>query len=108
MQIAFDLLAAVEADPLLRKIRIGVATGRVLARQGDIYGNTVNRASRLTALAASGEVLVDEDVADAMRKIDGVDVFAAGPTQLAGVGEVNVSAVSRTGSHTHIHEEFNR
>ncbi|WP_240796016.1 biotin--[acetyl-CoA-carboxylase] ligase [Yimella sp. RIT 621] len=108
VQIAFDLLAAVEADPLLRKIRIGVATGRVLARQGDIYGNTVNRASRLTALAASGEVLVDEDVADAMRKIDGVDVFAAGPTQLAGVGEVNVSAVSRTGSHTHIHEELNR
>lgn len=104
-QIAFDLVEAVERDPLLQRIRVGMATGRVLARQGDVYGNTVNRASRLTGHAAPGEVLVDGDTAEVLRRIEGIDVFDVGPVTLAGVGDVRAAAVSRTGSHTHTHAD---
>lgn len=101
VQIAFDLVEAVERDPLLQRIRVGVATGRVLGRQGDVYGNTVNRASRLTGHAAPGEVLVDEEAATVLRRIDGVDVFDVGPIQLAGFGDVQAAAVSRSGSRAY-------
>lgn len=104
-EIAFDLLAAVEADPMLGKIRVGVATGRVLARQGDVYGNTVNRAARLTSHASPGEILVDEEVAGQLSRFPGIDVFDAGPLHLTGVGQVNAAAISRIGSHTTAHKE---
>ncbi|MBD2759018.1 biotin--[acetyl-CoA-carboxylase] ligase [Yimella sp. cx-573] len=105
VQIGFDLLAAVERDPLIPRLRVGVATGRVLARQGDIYGNTVNRASRLTSTAAPGEMLVDEDVAAELRDRDDLQVFEIGPTVLQGVGEVHPCAVSLRRGYSTIHEE---
>lgn len=108
VQIAFDLLEAVERDPLIPRLRVGVATGRVLARQGDVYGNTVNRASRLTTTAAPGEVLVDEEVAKVMAGFDEVNVFDIGATVLPGVGEIYPSAVSRVGNSTTTHQEGNR
>ena len=46
-------------DPVLPDVRVGIATGPVLDRMGDVFGTTVNLASRLTALAAPGTVLVD-------------------------------------------------
>ena len=44
----------------------------VLTRMGDVFGTTVNLASRLTALAAPGTVLVDRDTADALERQRGV------------------------------------
>ncbi|GMA88341.1 hypothetical protein GCM10025868_35910 [Angustibacter aerolatus] len=40
-------------------VRVGMATGPVVARLGDVFGTTVNRASRLTAVARPNSVLVD-------------------------------------------------
>jgi len=42
----------------------GIATGPLVVRDGDIYGNTVNRASRIAGQAASGELLADHDVGE--------------------------------------------
>lgn len=92
-RIALDLVRAVEADPMLQRIRVGVATGRVLARQGDVYGNTVNRASRLTGQASPGQVLVDEETARVLRRVDDVEVSDVGPIELAGFGDVPAAAV---------------
>lgn len=93
--IAFDLLDALATSPKLPRLRIGIATGRVLARQGDVYGQTVNRASRLTSTAAPGEILVDAEVAGEAGRTADIDVFDVGVVRLPGVGDVQVSAISR-------------
>ncbi|MFN8216174.1 MAG: adenylate cyclase regulatory domain-containing protein [Solirubrobacterales bacterium] len=57
---ALDLIAAAEAEgdqfPLLRA---GLATGPTLPQSGDFYGRSVNLASRITAIARPGSVLLD-------------------------------------------------
>jgi adenylate cyclase len=52
--------AAEMAD--LPPVRAGIATGPVIARDGDYYGHTVNLAARLVAAAGSGTVLVTDTV----------------------------------------------
>lgn len=64
--------------------RAGVHYGPVVARNGDIYGSTVNLASRLASLAQPGTVMVTRPVALAVDEIP----FAAvpqGPTQVKGL-----------------------
>jgi adenylate cyclase len=51
--------------------RIGVHSGAALYRDGDYYGREVNRAARVVARAAGGEVLVTRPVVDAARRQDG-------------------------------------
>ncbi len=50
------------------RLRAGVATGEARERDGDIYGNAVNTASRLTAIARPGSVLADEATHDAVGR----------------------------------------
>lgn len=47
----------------LPDLRVGLACGTVLSRMGDVYGEPVNLASRLTSIARPGSVLVDRDLA---------------------------------------------
>lgn len=49
------------------RVRAGVAHGEVVSRLGDVFGPTVNVASRLTSVARPGTVVVDEGVHDALR-----------------------------------------
>ena len=49
--------------PLL--VRMGMNCGSVIEDRGDVYGTTVNAASRIAAKARSGQVLVSEAVRDA-------------------------------------------
>lgn len=46
------------------QLRVGVATGPAISRGGDWYGRPVNLASRLTAIARSGSVLVTRTTRD--------------------------------------------
>jgi adenylate cyclase len=71
--IALALRDRVRAEPVLPPLRIGLAAGPVLARYGDVYGEVVNIASRLTSHARPDSVLVDRAVAEAL---DGDPRFA--------------------------------
>lgn len=71
-EIALELLEAAERDPQLPALRTGLAYGPVVSRLGDVYGSTVNIASRLTSIARPGVVLVDREMRDAL---DGDDRF---------------------------------
>ncbi len=51
-------------------VRSGVAYGPVLPVMGDVFGTTVNLASRLTSLARPGTVLVDEQMAGVLARDD--------------------------------------
>lgn len=52
-------------DPFPR-VRAGIAHGAVVRRLGDVFGSTVNAASRLTSAARPGTVLVDSGVHEAL------------------------------------------
>lgn len=51
----------------LPELRVGMAYGTVLSRLGDVYGEPVNLASRLTSIARPGSVLVDREFADQLE-----------------------------------------
>jgi adenylate cyclase len=67
-------------------IRAGVAFGPAANHVGDWYGSTVNLASRLTARARPGSVLVTTEVKDAVSG-DGYAISSAGPKRLKGIAE---------------------
>jgi adenylate cyclase len=83
-RIALRLLQAVEADDKLPPVRAGVAYGPVVMRLGDVYGQPVNIASRLTTVARTDSVLVDEQLAEQLRDDDGFVLHALGPVAVRG------------------------
>jgi adenylate cyclase len=64
--IALGLRDRVRAEAVLPELRIGLATGPVLPHYGDVYGEVVNIAARLTSTAHPDSVLVDRGVAEAL------------------------------------------
>lgn len=66
VEVALDTLAAHQADDTLPEVRAGVACGPLLQRLGDVFGEPVNLASRLTDEARPGSLLVDAAAAEAL------------------------------------------
>ncbi|MGD9620091.1 MAG: adenylate/guanylate cyclase domain-containing protein [Mycolicibacterium sp.] len=62
LSAVFDLIDSVSADGDLPPLRVGVAYGPVVSRAGDVFGSAVNLASRVTAEASPGSVMVAESV----------------------------------------------
>jgi adenylate cyclase len=52
-------------------LRVAVATGEVLAREGDVFGPTVNLASRLVTVARRDTLLIDADTQSALSTTSG-------------------------------------
>jgi adenylate cyclase len=65
-EVALETVTAHAADESLPEVRAGLALGPVLDRLGDVFGEPVNLASRLTAEARPGSVLVDRQAAAAL------------------------------------------
>ena len=61
------LLSQCREEPRIPLTRTGIHSGTVLRRGGDVFGSTVNIASRLTTLAGPGELLTSEPMAEAAR-----------------------------------------
>ncbi|NYE36239.1 adenylate cyclase [Nocardioides cavernae] len=61
-----------DEDDAFPRVRAGIAHGPVVRRLGDVFGSTVNAASRLTSAARPGSVLVDAGLHDALAT-DGDD-----------------------------------
>jgi adenylate cyclase len=66
-EIGTRLAEQVPHHPALPELRVGLAYGTVLSRLGDVYGEPVNLASRITSIARPGSVLVDREFADAIE-----------------------------------------
>ncbi|HYN75913.1 MAG TPA: adenylate cyclase regulatory domain-containing protein [Candidatus Limnocylindria bacterium] len=69
-------------------VRVGLATGRVVHRMGDVFGTPVNLASRLTAFARPGSALSDATTAAAVGSMHGVGARALSPRSVRGLGIV--------------------
>jgi adenylate cyclase len=83
-EIAVRLSDPARAATGLPRLRVGMALGRVLIRFGDVYGPAVNLASRLTSLARPGTVLVDRELARALRGERAYRLHARRPAAVRG------------------------
>ncbi|MGP5724923.1 adenylate/guanylate cyclase domain-containing protein [Arthrobacter rhombi] len=93
-QISLTLATEFANDDFLPKARVSIVWGRILSRLGDVYGPTVNLASRLTALADPGTVWTDSVTAGTL---EGDDRFVLDPqptTQVRGFGDINPVVLS--------------
>ncbi len=71
VRVALEMAArGSDPDDSYPEVRAGVAYGEVVLRLGDVFGPTVNIASRLTSVARPGTVLVDRGVHDALAEDD--------------------------------------
>ena len=95
--IALALTEKVAADPELPEVRVGVAYGSVLARDGDFYGPVVNLASRVTGRARRGTVLASEPLHRVLADDRAFAWRRLGSRRIQGIGEV-VLFVLRRGS----------
>jgi adenylate cyclase len=80
--IGRELTSRHEKDPAFPQVRAGLAHGAVLARLGDVFGETVNIAARLTSLARPGTVLVNDTLH--ARLAEGVVVRRIPPASVRG------------------------
>jgi class 3 adenylate cyclase len=76
------------------RLHIGLHAGDVIHEKDNVYGGTVNIASRICALSAPGEILVSDVVRGMARSSAGVEFEDRGEQEMKGVGEpVRVYAV---------------
>ena len=61
---AEGIINVVGRDGRMPDVRVGLASGSVVMRLGDVFGPPVNLASRLTAVARRNRVIVDQATAD--------------------------------------------
>ena len=95
--IGLDLVDAMIHDEVLPDIRVGMAWGKAVSRLGDVFGTTVNRASRLTSVTPNGRVWVDDDLAKRLGTVSGFVVTPQRRRTLRGIGSVGPSELSRSG-----------
>jgi adenylate cyclase len=95
VDIGLDLAEAMDTDPMLPQVRVGVATGEVVARMGDVYGPTVNLASRLTGLSNPSRVLIDGATAAAIADYPHLEAATLGEAVLQDFGTVHMFGVRR-------------
>jgi len=61
---AEGIINVIGRDARMPDVRVGLATGSVVTRLGDVYGPPVNMAARLTAVARRNRIIVDETTAE--------------------------------------------
>jgi adenylate cyclase len=99
-RIGLALADAYADDELLGDVRVGMAAGPVLVRDGDYFGPTVNLAARIVQIAEPGTVLVSDEL-HAMLQANAGDELVGHPLRprvLKDVGRVQLwSCRRRTG-----------
>lgn len=102
VRIGLDLVDAYADDELLSDVRVGIATGPVLARDGDFFGTVVNRAHRTVSIGDAGTVLAGDEVHAAIEADpdgDPGDLVweQLKPRELKDIGRVRLWHVRRAG-----------
>lgn len=96
VEIALTLVERAEADEELPSLRSGLAYGMVLHRFGDVYGSTVNIASRLTSLAAPGRLLIDMELAGALAGDPDYVIRTRRPVSVRGYSRLKNATIRRS------------
>ena len=94
LDIASGLIEVIGQDSRLPDVRIGLATGPIVTRLGDVFGPPVNLAARLTALARRNRILVDDATVEGLRA-DSYEARRLTARPVRGFGLVEPVAVRR-------------
>jgi adenylate cyclase len=96
-EIAMTLAEVYGDDENLPDVRVGLATGPVLPREGDYFGPAVNRASRIVNIAYAGSAVVSDEVHQALEGDDRFGWKALRPRRLKGIGWTPLWVLTRPG-----------
>lgn len=94
IQTAEGIINVIGRDPRMPDVRVGLATGGVVLRLGDVFGPPVNMAARLTQVARRNRIIVDHATADRLPA-DVIEARALPPRPVRGFGVVEPVAVRR-------------
>lgn len=91
---AEGIVRVIGRDPRMPDVRVGLATGSVVMRLGDVFGPPVNLAARLTAVARRNRIIIDQGTAERLPE-DEFDTRALPPRPARGFGVIEPMAVRR-------------
>ena len=85
--IAQGIINVIGRDTRMPDVRVGLATGSVVMRLGDVFGPPVNLAARLTAVARRNRVIIDAATARAAARATSSRPGRCRPARCAGFGD---------------------
>jgi len=99
-QIGLSLAEAYAGDDLLSDVRVALAIGPVLVKDGDFYGPVVNLASRLVGVAHPGTVLISDGFKEALEQEGaiGIDTRPLRTRTLKDLGRIQMWKLIRAGT----------
>jgi len=93
--LALELAERFRDDDDLSDVRVGLACGAVLERDGDVYGNVVNLANRIVNVAYPGTVVISDELAEALRGDDEYVLRSLRSHFLRDIGRVQLYTLRR-------------
>lgn len=91
---AEGIVQVIGRDPRMPDVRLGLATGSVVLRMGDVFGPPVNLAARLTAVARRNRVIIDQSTAGQLPEAE-FDTRPLPPRPARGFGLIEPLTVRR-------------
>jgi adenylate cyclase len=95
--IGLELSDAFHDDETVNDVRVGIAYGPALAREGDLFGPTVNLAARLVGIAYGGAVVTSAEVREALADDDRFVFKGMRGRYLKNIGRVRLYVLRRSG-----------
>ncbi len=95
LDTAEAIIEVIGRDERMPDVRVGLASGAVVMRLGDVFGPPVNLAARLTTVARRNRVIIDESTAGMLPAAD-FETRPLPPRPLRGFGVVAPMTVRRT------------
>ncbi len=97
-EIGLELASQFASSTRLPPVRVGLAFGDALSRDGDYFGSVVNLAARIVQLAAPSEVLTSAAVESELTGSRTYSFVSRGVQQLRGIREpVELFTLERAG-----------
>lgn len=91
---AEGIVSVIGRDSRMPDVRLGLATGSVVTRLGDVFGPPVNMAARLTTVARRNRIIIDQTTADLLPDQE-FEVLRMPARPVRGFGLVEPLAVRR-------------
>jgi adenylate cyclase len=101
--IAVTLAEVYGDDEMMPDVRVGLAMGPALAREGDYFGPTVNLASRIVNIAYAGSAVASDEIHEALEGDDRFGWKPLRPRRLKGIGWTPLWVISRPGEGSDRH-----